>query len=291
MSQKNPFIYILGSVILIFVAACAPTATVPTQQQPISTSNPSVFSTAVAGTAAAFLTQTMEAMPTPTVTLPAPTETPTPIPTSTPTVTATSTDVDVNEKTSLSEMEDNSTQFFDYQAGVKLTIPVDWLAVRLSEQEYLDAKNEAVEDSVLMHGLEAIQDLDPVIYRLHAFNTQEGYVHEGQGSHIAVLFIEGDTQELELIAEVEVQPKDFEGYKFLSFEYQEIADSLEIFALEETWEVISSTELQVDVYHKRVVFKVSTGTVYIDLQVPSELSNAILAEVDTMVEQLSVFVP
>ena len=284
MSRKNSLVFILGWLVLLLVVSCSPAqVTAPPQPQPLSTSNPSLFSTMVAEKAEAFMTQTMEAMPTATATLPPPTNTPTP------TITATPTDT--NEKTSLSKMEDGSIQFFDYQAGLELTVPAGWLAVRLSEQEFLDAVVAAEDEPVLLYHLEAIKNLDPVIYRLHAFNTKEDYVYEGEGSSISVLFIKGNTQELELIAEAEVQPKNFDNYELITSEYQVRTDSLELFTLDESWQVVSSTEQQVTVYHKRVVLKVSNGTVYIDLYAPSELKDDVLPEFNTLIEGLSIFVP
>jgi len=251
----------------------------------MSTTNPDAFGTMVASTAQAFMTQTMEALPTPTATTPAATETPT----STPSVTKTSTNT--TDIPTLTKMEDGTTQFLDYQAGVKLTVPSGWLAVRLGQQEYLDAQDSATDNPVLLHSLAAIQDLDPAIYRLHAFNTQEGYTYGGEGSRISVLFIEGDTQELELIAEAEVQPKDFEGYELITSKYQIRTDGLELFTLEENWQVESSTKQQVMVYHKRVVFKVSNGTIYIDLSIPSEIKDNGLLVFQTLIDQLSLFTP
>ena len=291
MAQNKFSFHIIISGFLLLIMACVTTTVIPTQQpqQPVSTSNPSVFATTVAGKVAAFMTQTVEARPSPTATLLPPTETPSPTTTPSPTITPSPTKP--TERTTLSEMEDNSTQFFDYQAGLKLTVPEGWLTVRLSEQEYLDAWLLAVKDLVLQHELESINDLDPDIFRLHALNTQDEYVYEGQGSSIAVLFIDGDTQELKLIAEAELQLKDFENYELITSEYPERADDLELFTLEEQWQVTSSTDKQVTLYHKRAAFKVSAGTVYIDLYVPSEIKDEVLPEFDTMIEQLSVFTP
>lgn len=283
MSRKSYFAFIFNSMILLLLVSCIPAQVIPTQQQPVSTSNPNVFSTMVASTAGAFMTQTMEAMPTATATLPPPLET------STPTVTPTPTDS--NEKTSLTEMEDDSIQFFDYRAGVKLTIPAGWLAIRLGEQETLDAWEAAENDSVLKHGLEAVQGLDHAVYRLLAFNTGDEYTFDGEGSSIAIQFFENDTRMLGEVVVDEVQPKPFEEYEFISSEYQVRADRLELFALEENWQVTSSTEQAVTLYHKRVIFKVSSGTVSIELFVPSEIKDDVLPEFDQMIEQLSVFTP
>lgn len=284
MSQRNLFVYILIGLFMTLIVSCSPAQVTPAPQpQPLSTSNPDAFKLMVAETAAAFMTQTVEAMPTATVTLPPPTET------AIPTVTLTPTP-DV-ETTSLSEMEDGSTQFFDYQAGIKLTFPAGWMAVRLSEPEFMDAWVDAVDDPVLQYGMESVQALDPIIHRVHAFNTQDGYAYDGQGSMIAVQFSEGDTQELEKIAEEELQPKELEGYRLISPQYQVRPDGLELFVLEESWQDASSTEQQVMTYHKRVVFKVSNGTVFIDFYTPLEIKDTVQPEFDQLIDQLATYIP
>jgi len=284
MSRRNFLVHVLSGLILILLASCSPAqVTVPPQPQPLSTSNPDAFSTMVAGTAAAFMTQTAEAMPTATATLPPSTEPPSP------TITATPTDA--NASTSLTDMEDGSTQFFDYQAGIKVTFPVGWIAVRLSEQEFMDAWVNAVDDPVLQHDMESVQQLDPVIHRVHAFNAQTGYVYEGQGSTIAILFAQGDTRELEKVVEDELQPKDLEGYRLISPKYQVRPDGVELFTVDESWQTLSSTAQQVMLYHKRVIFKVSTGTVSIDLYAPLEIKDVALSEFDALIQQLSIFEP
>ena len=273
-----------GLTILLLVTACTPApAVVSTQPQPLSTSNPDAFSTLVAETAGVFITQTMQAIPTATETILLPTETPPP--------TGTATSTDDNESTSLTEMEDGTTQFFDYQAGVKLSFPAGWLAVRLSELEFMDAWVAAVDDPIMLSSMEAVQSLDPVTYRVHAFNTQEGYVYDGQGSTIAVLFAQSDMRELENLAEDELQPKGLESYRLIAPSYQVRPDGLELFILEESWQGVSSTEQPVMIYHERVIFKVSTGTVMIDLYAPLEIQDSLLPEFDTLIEQISIFVP
>lgn len=285
MSRKNSLVYILSGVILFLVVSCvpAPAPVVPTQQQPVSTSNPNVFSTMVAGTAAAFMTQTVAAMPSPTATPPTTTKTPTP------TVTATPTDA--NENTSLSEMEDGSIQFFDYQAGVKLTVPAGWLTVRLNDLEYSEVLDAAEDDPVLQYGLEGIQELDPDKYRLHAFNTQEDYAYEGIGSQINVIFFKDDDRSLEQMLEDEGPHPTFVDYEFISSGQQIRLDAIELFTREEQWKATSSTDAMVTVYYKGVFFETPSGTILIELFAPLEIKDDIVSEFDQLIEQMSIFTP
>lgn len=283
MTFKKLHVYAQFVVALFLIVACIPTtATVPSQQ-PLSTSNPNMFSTMVAETAMALMTQTGNAMPLPTATPAYPTETLTPLPTETAVVS--------QEGTSLTRQDDASTLFVDNVAGLKVSIPEGWVVVRLNEQEYFDAWAKAVDDPVLSYSMEFVQSLDPAIFRAHAFNTNPEYVHEELGTTIDVIFLENDPKSLEEVAEVEKQPKAYEGFEIISAEYQVRPDGLELFILEEQWQGLSSLGQPVPVYYKRVVFKVSSGTVDIDLLVPREIMNDVLPEFDLMIEQLSVFTP
>lgn len=89
MIRKHSFAYITSFIAVLVVLACVTTPVIPTlipTQQPVSTSNPDMFSTMVANAAGAFMTQTAEAapLPSPTPDAPLPTETPPPVATDTP---------------------------------------------------------------------------------------------------------------------------------------------------------------------------------------------------------------
>jgi hypothetical protein len=161
----------------------------------------------------------------------------------------------------------------------------------LDNQEFTDAWVDAVDDPILQYSMESVQNLDPVTHRVHAFNTQAGYVYEGQGSIIAILFSQDDTRELEKVVEDELQPKELDGYRLISPKYQVRPDGVEFFTVDESWQVISSTAQQVMLYHKRVIFKVSTGTVSMDLYAPLENKDVALSEFDALIQQLSIFAP
>ena len=285
MIRKPFFLCITSLIALGLFTSCIPARVTPavTQPQPLSTANPDAFSALVAGTAGALMTQTAAAMPSPTPPISLPTETPAP--------TATQTMETSAVGTSLTQLPDGSTLFVDHIAGIRLTVPTGWVGVRLNEAEYTQAWADAAYDPVLAHGIEAIQDLDPETFRLNAFNTQDGYVYEGEGSQINVVFAKDDTKTLDEIAKAEEQPKFFDEYELISSEYKIRPDTLEIFIIEQQWQATSSTGKQVLLYYKRAIFKVSSGTVAIDLYAPSQIKDNIAPAFDQVVEQLSIFTP
>jgi hypothetical protein len=286
MVRKHSIVYLTSLITLLLILACVTTpvaAPVPTQQS-LSTTDPNAFSTMVAEAADALLTQTAEAapaMPSPAPTEPLATETPLPIPTETP--------VTSSSGTSITQLEDGSTQFIDNIAGLQVTIPAGWVTVRLNEAEYFQVWSLTVDDPVLQYALAGIQNLDPSQYRVHAFNTQPDYVYEGQGTQINVKFVMGDTRTLEQVAEDEKQPQVLPEYALISSEFQVRPDNLQLFSIEEQWQGVSSTNMPVTLYYKGFSFKVSSGTVTVELTMPFKINYEVVPIFDQMIGQLTVF--
>jgi len=288
MLGKYPFAYIISSITLLLVLACVMTPAVLTQEpeQPVSTTNPDLFATMVAEASGALLTQTAEAatlVSSPTPDLLSPDDAPLTAPTETPVISLAGT--------SLSRLEDGSTQFIDTIAGISLTIPAGWLVMRLNEPEFYQVWELTVDDPILQSDLEDILNLDPAQYRLHAFNTQPDYVYQGEGSKIIFIFVKDDVRTLEQIAEDEKQPEVFTDYALISSGFQVRSDGLQLFMIEEQWQGTSSTDEQVMIYDKSVIFKVQSGTVMIDLFVPANISYEVIPAFDHMIEQMSLFIP
>jgi hypothetical protein len=285
MDRKHSLLFLISSITLLLVVACAISPAVSTQQ-PASTTDPNAFSTMVAEAAGALMTQTAEAallLHPPIPTEPPAIETPVPTPTEVP-VTSTS-------GTALSQLEDGSTQFIDNIAGIRLTVPSGWVTVRLNEPEYFQVWSLTVDDPILQYALAEIQNLNPTQYRLHAFNTKPDYVYKGQGTQINVKFVMGDGRTLEQVAEDEKQPQFFTEYALISSDFQVRPDGLELFIIEEQWQGTSSTNEPVMIYYKGYSFKLPSGTVTVSLFVPFDIKHEVVPLFDQMVGQLTVFTP
>ncbi len=134
MNKKRTFFI---SLIFLVTIACVVPGLSSTPPTPIfaPTVDTGAIEMRVAGTVSAALAQTEQAQPTVTSTFPAtpPPISTTPAPTGTPTATANPS------QSTLTQQADGSTLFVDERAGYKVTVPAEWLAVRVDEQEYLDA--------------------------------------------------------------------------------------------------------------------------------------------------------
>ena len=294
MLRKFFFFCSTSLITFSLITACVPARVTPApnQPRPLSTANPNAFSTLVAGTANAGMTQTAAAIPSPTATSTLPSPTPTmPLPTGTDAPTATQTPEISALGTSLKVLDDGTVLFTDSIAGIHLTIPLGWLSMRINEPEYTQAWADASYDPALASGMETIQDLDPETFRLIAFNTQDGYVYAGRGSQVNVIFAKDDPKTLEEIAEAEEQAKFFEKYELISSGFKIRPDTLETFTIEQQWQETLPTEQAAMLYNKRVIFKVASGTVAIELYAPAQIKDAVVPEFDRIVEQMSLFTP
>ena len=285
MFRKHSTVYITSLAALILILACVTTPVVPTQGA-VSTTDPNQFSTMVAEAAGALMTQTAAAQP--VLPLSSPTAS---LPVETPVAIMTEAPVTSQGGTSLSQLEDGSTQFVDYIAGIRLRIPAGWVTVRLNEPEYNQIWELTVDNPVLKQGLEDLQTLDPARYRLHAFNTQPDYVYMGEGSQINVAFIQNDARTLEQVAEDEAQPKAFTEYTLISSEFQVWPESLELFIIEKQWRKMSVTDALVMIYYRGAIVKVPSGTVIVELFAPFDISHEVVPVFDQMVVQMVLFTP
>ena len=285
MFRKRSTVYIISLATLLLIVACVTAPAVPTQGA-VSTTDPDQFSTMVAEAAGSFLTQTAEAAL--LLSLPTPTG---PLPAETPASAMVETPVISQVGTSLSQLADGSTEFVDYVAGIRITIPGGWVAVRLNEPEYTQIWELTVDNPVLKQGLEDLQTLDPARYRLHAFNTQPDYVYMGEGSQINVAFIQNDARTLEQVAEDETQPKAFTEYALISSKFQVWPESLELFIIEKQWRKMSVTDALGVIYYRGAIVKVPSGTVIVELFAPFDISHEVVPVFDQMVVQMVLFTP
>jgi hypothetical protein len=120
-------------------------------------------------TVSAAQTQTQQAQPTQTS---VPTHTAQPTPTSTPEADSASSILVKND--------DGSFLFTDELGKYQITIPQELLALRINQQEYLDAwLLPAASNAAIQNQLNLIQKQDPNRFRLFAFDFNEEHIESG----------------------------------------------------------------------------------------------------------------
>lgn len=272
--NKIPKSFFVIGILPIFILVSCSFSGRPTPSLAGSTPNPTEVS--MVETAQALLRQTEQLQQ----------RTPTPIPTETPTPTP---QVSLSG-TTLVFQEDQTAEFIDLKAGIKLTIPSGWLAVRVNEEEYYKAFSSPVvlENPPIFDRLDQIQTHDVSFFRLDAIDTRPGHIVNGLISDISVIFQEGDTRTLEEWRRVESRQKSpYAGFKYISSTYQETADGTRILAIERSWDWTSGGS----VYYRGVFFSLPTGTVVLDLQTNMDFKDAVLPDFEQVVNSLRLLNP
>jgi hypothetical protein len=265
-----------GFVILLAIVGCA----LPGQitQHPLDTnSNP--LGTTVAGTAQVSANQTEQPDLVTSTPIIAPTEAlPSPA-------------VISSYATSLVKLEDGSTQFKDYKAGVQIIFPSNWMPIRVGESEYYKASEKwGTQNPWFLEEIGWIQTLDVNVFRVNAYDTQPEHLFYSTFPKINVVFQQGDTRTLK---QVEADEKSMiensvkSEHKFLSSDFQETSGGLPILVFQSQWKAQSYDTT----HYTGTFFQVPAGLVFIDFYIPSDHKDAVEPQRAQIVESITLFTP
>ena len=229
----------------------------------------------------------------PTNTVPAAANHFTPAPPTTPTRVLTATPNVSPSGTSLSTREDGSTQFTDHLAGLELVFPSGWLAVRVGEQEYYSAwETQVTQNPLFVEIFAAMQNLDPKVFRVSAFDIRPDHILHDNVSNIDVSFRQGDTNSLSAIKANEINhPPPLRKYKLLSWGFFETAQGIEALNMEIQWEYTNSAKEALSGYRRRVIFKVPSGGVTVDLLLSLDKKDLTMPEFDELIDHIRLITP
>jgi hypothetical protein len=241
------------------------------------------LSTIVAGTANAAAVQTAQANPF-TYTPPAtPTQTATPTP-----IVALSPQVST-EGTSLVKQSDGSYVFTDYQGGYSITVPSVWLAVRINEQEFINAPIE-VSDPTVKDVLSELQNYDPKIYRLMGLDTSPGDLRDGFVTTLSIDWDRSDTNTIKQeIAKIKANPtKVLSGVKVTYADMGTTSTHLPIGIVEQSGTALTKSQQHVTNYLKAIIYKPKSGVLTITLSTMIQLKDKFVPGFDLMTNQIKM---
>ena len=284
MNRRRIFFFML--TFLGAMAACVipglPSASTPA---PAPFVKPGRLETMVAKTVSAAITQTEKARPTLR-----PTSTPTPTISATTTSSAPQT---IPSGSTLTVQTDGSTVFADDRAGFEITIPAGWLAVRVKEQEYLDAFSLAeAADEQVQKTLLSIQNQNPDKFRLFSFDVQKkhiqkefvsnfNFVWDSQGSIDLDNDKELKTGEAQLM---KAQP----ALEILTTKISSNKNTVPLGLIESKFTAKNSSGTNIVISQKQVIFNAKTGTIVLTLSTLEDLKDTIFPEFDKMTETIKV---
>jgi hypothetical protein len=263
-------------VILLTIMACV----LPGQAaQPVPVSNPISIDTAVAGTAQAAAQQTQQSSP-PTATI-------------APEATATATPRISSAGTSLLTLADGSTQFTDYVAGMQMVFPAGWLVFRVGEDEYYAAWNKPeTQSQMFMDIFTSTQNLDPKTFRVNALDVRSNYIINNDVTQVGVVFSKDDLRTLKEVKYDEtVNHLPFKKYELLSSKFYDAPQGVQALAMEAQWASANGASQTGMGYRKRVIYKIATGIIAIDLVILLEKKDLTTPDFDQIVNSITFLNP
>jgi len=187
--------------------------------------------------------------------------------------------------TSLVALGNQGTLFIDPKAGIQITIPPGWLAVRPNEDEYYKAfgLKEVLSSPEINDRLAKLQSTNTDYFRLDAIDTRPNHVVNGIISVMSVNFQPADFRTLEKWAESERSKKSpFKEYRFLAATFQKTADGTRVLVVDENWRG-SPTGI---IFHREIFFSLASGTLIIDLQTNRDFKDTVLPEFEQVINSL-----
>jgi hypothetical protein len=289
MNNKRTFFIAL--MFLATITACVvpglPTATPPVFAPTVDTGS---IETMVAGTVSAAITQTAQAQPTATPTsADTATVSPTPVPTETPTPQVSPS------QSMLVSQEDGSLLFVDERAGYEIKLPIGWLAVRVNEQEYLNAFSlEDYADENIQQTLLSVQEEDPNTFRLLVIDTTGGHI---QNDFVTdARFVLDETKTISLSSDADLQaiaqeiPASATAFRFevTSVNIITPASGIPFGVIEAKSSFENTAGADVTIYQKQVFFNLKSGTQSIIFTTVTDLKETTLPAFDTMLETVKI---
>lgn len=290
MNKKRT--YFISLIFLVTIACVVPgLSSIPPTPIFASTVDAEAIGMRVAGTISAALAQTEQAQPAVTSTFPAtlPPISSTPAPTETPTPT-----VNPSQST-LTQQQDGSTLFVDKRADYEVTIPAEWLAVRVDEQEYQDAFSlEEAANTNIQQSLLSVQSENPNTFRLLAIDTQAADIQNDFITDMRFVLDEQKKIDLnsntDLLAIAEKVPSTAVPFRFevTSVEIITLPSGMQFSVIEAKSSFTNLAGTEVPIYQKQVFFNTKSGTQSIIFTTVTDLKQTTLPAFDTMLETISL---
>jgi hypothetical protein len=208
----------------------------------------------VALTVSAALEMTQQAVPTETS-----------LPTQTAISTVTSTPEADSSGSTLVKNNDGSATFIDERGKYQVTVSGELMAMRINQQEFLDAwllpeaSNPAVQRS-----LSSIQNQDPEVFRLFAFDFKEEHIDGGFVTNVNFLWDAGEELSLEdetgLIAVADSYTESLLDAEILTTELVTLDNGIIIGIISSRTPATTLDDVEIVVFQKQAFFDLPTGT-------------------------------
>lgn len=236
----------------------------------------------VAETVESALQMTEQAKPTATA-----------IPTATPVPTATNTPIPAlpspSAETMLDKNPDGSSTFIDLNAKYQMTVPMQWLALRVNSPEYdaalllPEALNPAIQRQ-----LTTIKNQDRNVFRLFMLDIAEEHI---DGGFVTTVNIVWDQQmELTLIDDLDIKgiaatlPVSLKGAEVISAEVLETENEVPYGVIMARTPALTQEGAQIVVIQKLVYYNLPIGTLNVTLSTTETWQETVRPSFDEFIE-------
>lgn len=242
----------------------------------------------VAETVSAALQLTQQAVPTIT---PVPTSTSTPIPTAT--ITPIPASPTLTVQNILDENTDGTNTYIDLSGKYQITIPTEWLALRIDGPEYLEAGLlPEAENPAIQRNLNTIQNQDPNVFRLFLLDIDEKQIDNGFVTNINLVW--DQQMEVSLTSDIDIKgiaatlPASLKGVEITATELELTETGIPYGVITARTPALSQEGEQIIVIQKLVYLDLPLGTLSITLSTTEKWQKTVEPSFDKIIESFIV---
>lgn len=280
--KKNRSGMLMAALLWMTALACVLPSTQPASSAPPTPDTR--LERMVAETVDAALALTQQVTPEPTLTPSA-----TPFPTVTPIVIPETEAVD----TTLEKTAEGGNLFNDVSGKYQLSVPAEWLTVRVNGQEFLDAGLlPEAQNPAIQRSLATIKNQDPAIFRLFMLDLNEEHIDGGFVTNINLVW----DKQLEVIfnSVVDVEglanslKESLKDSEILSTELKTTQSGISMGVITTRTPIFTADGIKVNAYQKLVFFDLPVGTLSVTLSTTEKWQSISEPSFDTIIESFKI---
>ncbi|MBI2330944.1 MAG: hypothetical protein HYU84_01985 [Chloroflexi bacterium] len=241
----------------------------------------------VAETVSAALVLTQQAAPTATE---VPSATPVPTITNTPVVAATSTQ---SAESVLDKNTDGTSSFIDLNGKYQMTVPMQWLVLRINAPEYDIALTlPEASDPAIQRQFSIIKEQDPNVFRLFMLDIAEEHIDNGFVTNINLVW--DQQMEVSLASDTDIKgiaatlPASLQGAQVKSTEIKTTKSEIMYGVITILTPLSSQNGAKLTVYQKMAFFDLPTGTLTVTLSTTEKWQSTVEPSFDELIESFIV---
>ncbi|MFM8367932.1 MAG: hypothetical protein ACKOBD_04150 [Chloroflexota bacterium] len=240
----------------------------------------------VAETVSAALALTQQAVPTATE---VPSATPVPTITNTPVVAVPTQ----SAESVLDKNTDGSSSFVDLNGKYQMTIPMQWMVVRINAPEYdIALVSPEASDPAIQRSLTTIKNQDPNVFRLFMLDVAPEHIDGGFVTNVNLVW--DQQMEVSLLDDVDLKglaatlPTSLKDAEVKSTELKTTKNEVGYGIITATTPAFTQEGVQVTIFQKLAFFDLPTGTLIVTLSTTEKWQSTVEPSFDEFLQSFIV---